>query len=176
MKRYAETLVNMQKDNIAGLQSTRCNEVWNRICPSVQGSRVQASRVQASRPFVQSPAFPTCQNQLQCKNKIRNSKEVYKRATKENSQKTQLYFRHILNWRGLEYRNVMEISKFQQVGFGNRETEKTHNDEAPMFDEVLEDREIREKIRIMRISSRAILSANFYEPTFHRVSVSFHHV
>ena len=145
----------------------------------VQASRGPESKRPESRRSDHSSRvqlFRTCQNQLQCKNKIRNSKEVYKRATKENSQKTQLYFRHILNWRGLEYRNVMEISKFQQVGFGNRETEKTHNDEAPMFDEELEDREIREKIRIMRISSRAILSANFYEPTFHRVSVSFHHV
>ena len=43
------------------------------------------------------------------------------------------------------YRDVLEISKFQQVGVDNRETETNHNDEAPMFDEEREDREIRQK-------------------------------
>ena len=45
----------------------------------------------------------------------------------------------------LGYRDVIEISQFQQVGVDNRETETNHNDEAPMFDEEKEDQEIREK-------------------------------
>ena len=36
-------------------------------------------------------------NLLQCKNKIRNSKEAYKRAKEKNRQKAHLYFRHMLN-------------------------------------------------------------------------------
>ena len=36
-----EALVNMWKDNIGSLQSTRCNEVWNRISPGVQSPGVQ---------------------------------------------------------------------------------------------------------------------------------------
>ena len=116
-------------------------------------------------------------NLLQCKNKIRNSKEASKRAEEKNRQKAHLYFRHILNWGGvLGYRDAMEISKFQQVGGVNRKTEANRNDELPTFDEEREDREIRENMRIMSISSRPILSANFRVPTFHHVSVSFPHV
>ena len=55
----------------------------------------------------------------------------------------------------------MEISKFQQVGVDNRETETNHNDESPTFDEEMEDREIRENMRIMSTRSRPTLSANF---------------
>ena len=74
------------------------------------------------------------------------------------------------------YRDAMEISKFQQVGGVNRKTKANRNDELPTFDEEREDREIRENMRIMSISSRPILSANFRVPTFHHVSVSFPHV
>ena len=59
------------------------------------------------------------------------------------------------------YRDVMEISKFQQIGDDNRETETNHNDESPTFDEEREDREIRESMKIMSISSRPILSSKF---------------
>ena len=69
----------------------------------------------------------------------------------------------------LGYRDVMEISKFQQVGVDNRETETNHNQELPTFDEEREDRENRENMRIMSISSRPILSANFHVRTFHHV-------
>ena len=55
----------------------------------------------------------------------------------------------------------MEISKFQQVGVDNRETETNYNDESPTFDEEREDREIRENMRIMSISSRPHLSSIF---------------
>ena len=55
----------------------------------------------------------------------------------------------------------MEISKFQQVGDDNRETETNRNDKSPMFDEEREYREIRENMRIMSISSRPILSTKF---------------
>ena len=51
----------------------------------------------------------------------------------------------------------MEISKFQQAGDHNRETETNHNDESPTFDEEREDREIRENMRIMSISPRPTL-------------------
>ena len=74
------------------------------------------------------------------------------------------------------YRDVMEISKFRQVGVVNRKTETNRNDKSPTFDEEREDREIRENMRIMSISSRPILSANFRVPTFHHVSVYFPHV
>ena len=71
------------------------------------------------------------------------------------------------------YRDVMEISKFQEVGVDNRETETNHNDESPTFDEEKEDREIRENMKIISIGSRPILSANFHVQTFHHMSVSF---
>ena len=74
------------------------------------------------------------------------------------------------------YRDVMEISKFQQVGVDNRKTETNHNDESPTFDEERKDREIRENMRIMSISYGPILSANFHVRTFHHVSVSISHV
>ena len=55
----------------------------------------------------------------------------------------------------------MEILKFQQVEVDNRKTETNRIDESPVFDEEREDREIRENMRIISISSRTILSANF---------------
>ena len=73
------------------------------------------------------------------------------------------------------YREVMEISKFQQVGDDNRKTETNRNDESPSFDEEREDRKIREN-KIMNIRYRHILSANFHVPSFHHVSVSLPHV
>ena len=67
----------------------------------------------------------------------------------------------------------METSKFQQVGVDNKKTETNHNDESPLFDAEREDQEITENMRIMSISSRPILSANFHVRTFHHVSVFF---
>ena len=67
----------------------------------------------------------------------------------------------------------MEISKFQEVGVDNRETETNHNDESPTFDEEKEDREIRENMKIISIGSRPIFSANFHVQTFHYTSLSF---
>ena len=67
----------------------------------------------------------------------------------------------------------MEISKFQEVGGDNRETETNHNDESRTFDEEKEDREIRESMKIISIGSRSIFSANFQVQTFHYMSVSF---
>ena len=74
------------------------------------------------------------------------------------------------------YRDVMKSSKFQQVGADNRKTETNRNDESPTFDQEREYRKVRENMRIMSISSRPTLSANFHVPTFHHVSVSFPHV
>ena len=74
----------------------------------------------------------------------------------------------------LGYRDVAEISKFEQAGVVNRKTETNRNDESPTFYEG-KDREIRENIRITSISSRPIFSANFNVPTFNHVSVSFPH-
>ena len=64
------------------------------------------------------------------------------------------------------YRDVTEISKFQQVGFDNRKTETNRNDESSTFDEEREYRKVTENMRIMSISSPPILSANFHVPTF----------
>ena len=75
----------------------------------------------------------------------------------------------------LGYRDVTEISKFQQAGVDNIKTETNRNDESPTFDEEREYRKIREN-RIISISYGPILSVNFHVPTFHRVSVSFPHV
>ena len=74
------------------------------------------------------------------------------------------------------HRDVLEISKFEQVGVVNRKTETNRNDESPTFGEEREDREIRENMRIMSISSRPIFSANVHVPTFYHVSFSFPHV
>ena len=73
-------------------------------------------------------------------------------------------------------RDVMGISKFQQVGVVNGKTETNRNDESPTFDEERADREIRENMRITSISSRPILSATFRVPTLHHVSIYFPHV
>ena len=70
------------------------------------------------------------------------------------------------------YRDVIEISKFQQVGVDNKKTETSRSSESPTFDKEREDRKIIENMRIMRIRSRPILSANFHVPNFHHVSVS----
>ena len=105
---------------------------------------------------------------------MRNSKEAYKRAKKKNRQKAQLYFRHILNRGGFEYEFGIQLeiswkSTSSNIGFDNRETETNHNNESPTFDEEREDREIRENMRIMSISSRPILLTNFHVRTFHHM-------
>ena len=74
-----DTLVNVWKENIGSLQLTRCNEVWNRI------KEDKVNKVGLMK------------NLLQCKNKIRTSKEAYKRAKEKNRQKAHLHFRHILS-------------------------------------------------------------------------------
>ena len=76
----------------------------------------------------------------------------------------------------LGYRDVIKISKLQQVGVDSRETETNHINESPTFDEEREDGAIRENMRIMSINFCPILSANFHVQTFHHVSVSFPHV
>ena len=76
----------------------------------------------------------------------------------------------------LGYRDVTEISKFQQAGVDNIKTETNRNDESPTFDEEREYRKIRENMRITSINSRPFLSANFHVPNFYHVSVSFLYV
>ena len=56
-----DTLVNMWKENIGSLQSTRCNEVWNRIKDTVNKVGLM-------------------KNLLHCKYKIRNSKESLEKS------------------------------------------------------------------------------------------------
>ena len=114
-------------------------------------------------------------NLLQPKNEIRNSKEAYKRATEK--KRTRLTCIYDIYWieEVLGYRDVTEISKFQQFGIDNRKIETNRNDESPTFDEEMEYRKVWENMRIMSIRSRPILSADFHVPTFHHVSVSFPH-
>ena len=65
--------------------------------------------------------------------------EIQKKPTK-GPRKIHLYFRHYGIEEVLGYRDVLEISKFQQVGVDKlRETETNHINEAPMFDEERED-------------------------------------
>ena len=73
-----DTLVNVRKENIGSLQSTRCNEECNQ-------TKDEVNKVGLKK------------NLLQCKNKIRNSKEAYKTVKEKNRQKTHLYFQHIMN-------------------------------------------------------------------------------
>ena len=73
MPMQSDTLVNIWKENIGSLQSTRCNEVINQIKDEVN-------------------KVGLLKNLLQCKNKIRNSKEAYKRAKEKNRLKAHLYF------------------------------------------------------------------------------------
>ena len=61
----------------------------------------------------------------------------------------------------LEYRDVIEIPQFQQVGADNRETETNHNDEAPIFDEEKEDQEIREKNEDNEFKFSSYLTSKF---------------
>ena len=149
----SDILLNMYKDNVSSLQSTRCNKALNRIRSSVQWSRVQASRL-ASRVQL----FRYVRTSYSVKIKL----EIQKKPGTEPRKKADRRLACISNiyWieKVLGYRDVIEISKFQQIGVDNRKTETNHNDEAPMFDEEREDWEIREKkIRIMSISSRPIL-------------------
>ena len=111
--------VEMWKDNIGNLESTRCNEVWNRISPSVQSPGVQTMRPEPSFSGMPELEF------------------------KRSLQKSQGRFTCISDIYGIEevlgYRDVLEISKFQQVGVDDRETETNHINETPMFDEERED-------------------------------------
>ena len=78
-----DTVVNMWKENIGRLQSTRCNGVLDLIKDKLNKAGLM-------------------KNSLQCKNnKIRNSKEAYKRAKEKNRQKAHLYFRHTQNRGGV---------------------------------------------------------------------------
>ena len=168
----SDTLVNMYKDNVSSLQSTWCNEVWNRIRSNVQWTRVQASRL-ASRVQL----FRYFRISYSVKIKL----EIQKKPAKEPRKKTNRRLTCISNIYRIEkvlgYRQVIEILKFQQIGVDNRKTETNRNDEAPMFDEERENWEIREeKMRIMSISSRPILPGNFHVRIFHHVSVFFLHV
>ena len=168
----SDTLVNMYKHNVSSLQSTWCNEVWNRIRSNVQWSRVQASRL-ASRVQL----FRYVRISYSVKIKL----EIQKKPAKEPRKKINRRLTCISNiyWieKVLGYRQVIEILKFQQIGVDNRKTETNRNDEAPMFDEERENWEIREeKMRIMSISSRPILPGNFHVRIFHHVSVFFLHV
>ena len=165
----SDTLVNIYKHNVSSLQSTWCNEVWNRIRSNVQWSRVQASRL-ASRVQL----FPYVRINYSVKIKL----EIQKKPAKEPRKKINRRLTCISNiyWieKVLGYRQVIEILKFQQIGVDNRKTETNHNDETPMFDEEKEDWEIREeKMRIMSTSSRPILPGNFHVRIFHHVSVFF---
>ena len=149
----SDTLLNMYKDNVSSLQSTRCNKALNRIRSSVQWSRVQASRL-ASRVQL----FRYVRTSYSVKIKL----EIQKKPGTEPRKKADRRLACISNiyWieKVLGYRDVIEISKFQQIGVDNRKTETNHNDEAPMFDEEKKNWEIREKkMRIMSISSRPIL-------------------
>ena len=63
-----DTLVNMWKENIGNLQSTRCNEVWNRI-------KDELNKVGLIR------------NLLQCRNKSRNLKEACKIAKEKKTDR-----------------------------------------------------------------------------------------
>ena len=85
-------------------------------------------------------------NLLQCKNKFINSKEAYKRATGKKKADRRLTCISDMYWieEVLWYWDVLEISKFQQVGVVNRKTETNRNDESPTLDEERVDREIRE--------------------------------
>ena len=114
-------------------------------------------------------------NLLQCKNKIRNSKEAYKRAKEKNRQKAHMYFWHILNWGDVgiwRCHGILEVP----TSWSSYYKKLNRNGELTTFDEEREDQEIRENMRIISISSCPILSANFHVPTFHHVSVSFPHV
>ena len=140
---------------ICGKKTTRCNEVWNRIKDKVKVEQMK--------------------NLLPRKHENRNWKKAYKSQGKKTDRRLtcipDIYWNEVLG-----YREVMEISKFQQIGDDNRKTETNRNDESPSFEDEREDRKIRENIRIMNIRYRHILSANFHVPTFHHVSVSFPHV
>ena len=149
----SDTLVNIYKHNVSSLQSTWCNEVWNRIRSNVQWSRVQASRL-ASRVQL----FRYVRISYSVKIKL----EIQKKPAKEPRKKINRRLTCISNiyWieKVLGYRQVIEILKFQQIGVDKWKTETNHNDEAPMFDEERKDWEIREKkMRIMSRSSRPIL-------------------
>ena len=64
-----DKLVNIRKENIGSLQSTRCNEVWNRI------NKDKVNKV-----------GPT-QNLSHCENIIRKPKEAHNRAKEKKDRK-----------------------------------------------------------------------------------------
>ena len=63
---------------------------------------------------------------------VKTKLEIQKKPTKEPRKKTDRRLTCIQEVLG--YRDVMETSKFQQVGVDNRKTETNHNDESPPFD------------------------------------------
>ena len=78
-----------------------------------------------------------------------------KRSLQKNQRKnkqtvgTPTFCRYIEFYEVLEYRGVMKIPEFQQVGDDNRESETNCNDESPMVEEEMEDLEIKQNTRIM---------------------------
>ena len=87
----------------------------------------------SKRPGVQSPVFQAMRPESSFSG-MPELKRIQKKPTK-GPRKNHLYFRHYGIKEVLGCRDVLEISKLQQVGVDDRETEINHNDEAPMFDE-----------------------------------------
>ena len=112
---------------------------------------------------------------LQCKYKIRNSKEAYKRAKgKKQTEGSPVFPTYAelrcwdieMSWKSRSSNKLeLLIEKLKQIA-----------NESPTFGKESEDREIGENMRIMSISSRPIFSVNFHVPIFHHVAVSFPHV
>ena len=89
-----DTLVNIRKEKIGSLQSTRYNEVRNRI------NKDKVNKV-----------GPT-QNLLQCENIIRKSKEAYNRAKEKKTGSSPEFLTYTGFQEKLGYRDVMKISQF----------------------------------------------------------------
>ena len=125
--KLTHTLANVSKEKLGNLWSAGCNEVWNRI-------KDKENKVGATKHL------------LQCKIKIRNSKEAYKNVKDRNKRNrswtefpTYTEFEEVLG-----YKDDMKIPEFYQVGVDNKETVTMNYLRLRK-----EDREIREKMRIM---------------------------
>ena len=102
-------------------------------------------------------------NLLQCKNKIRNSKEAYKKAKEKQTEGSPVFPTYTELRRCWDMRMSWKSQNPNKLELIIEKLKQTTNNESPTFDEEREDREIRENMRIMSISSceQIILSAHF---------------
>ena len=133
-QKQSDLLVQLWKQKYSLLQTTRCNDVWNNI-------KNEINKVGAEKSL------------KQCKNKLRNLKDTYKKA-KENNNKSGAspefpkYYRDFDEVLGS--RDIINLPEFREIGTSNSKNAFDENpiEDPESFDDELENQEIMENMRI----------------------------